>query len=554
MLQLRISHEFMNKLLIRIIIILIYAQCLRAQSASNFSTVSIQRHLEFLGSDLFEGRGTGTTGGNLAAKYIALELEKLNLKPAGNNGTFYQYIPMHGNKILPGTKLTILVNGEQIDLEYGQDYYLFKSGEQTFIPNPLPLVFVGYGIFAPEFDYNDYQSVDITGKIAVMLEGEPESNDKDYFEGKAETIYSFAESKLRMAISRGAAGSIIIPQINNSEKFQNEKIRKGFGFEDVTLAYAVSSNLGLLIEPTKAELLFEGSGQSLNEILELHEQGKMKSFELAAKLSFRGEFKRRDFIASNVAGIIEGSDPDLKDEFIILSAHYDHLGVGPAVKGDSIYNGVQDNALGVSCLLELAAQLGKSASNLKRSLLFLFLTGEEKGLLGSTYYTDHPLVPLYKTAANINIDGLSIFDEVDSFIGIGSSFSTLQNKLKIAAAQNNLRIEELPEGLLLNQGFNKSDQIAFAKAGIPSVLIVEGTDYKNISYQEGLQKNIHYHKEIYHSPFDDLSLVINYNAVLQHLNLIKELTIIISNDADSPEWLKGSPYINARLRTIAEKR
>jgi hypothetical protein len=554
MLQIRISNEFMNKRLILIIIILLFTQCLQAQSATNFSAASIQRHLEFLGSDLFEGRGTGTTGGNLAAKYIALELEKLNLKPAGNNGTFYQYIPMHGNKILPGTKLTIIVNNEQIDLEYGQDYYLFKSGEQTFIPNPLPLVFVGYGIFAPEFDYNDYQSVDITGKIAVMLEGEPVSNDKDYFGGKAETIYSFAESKLRMAISRGAAGSIIIPQINNSVRFQNEKIKKGFGFEDVTLAYAVSSNLGLLIEPTKAELLFEGSGQSLNEIIELHDEGKMKSFELAAKLSFRGEFMRRDFVASNIAGILEGSDPDLNDEFIILSAHYDHLGVGPSVKGDSIYNGVQDNALGVSCLLELAAQLSKTENNMKRSLLFLFLTGEEKGLLGSTYYTDHPLVPLYKTVANINIDGLSIFDEVDSFIGIGSSFSTIQYKLNKAAAQNNLKIEELPEGLLLNQGFNKSDQIAFAKAGIPSVLIVEGPEYKNISYQEGLQKNIHYHKEIYHSPFDDLGLAINYNAVLQHLNLIKDLTVIISNDADAPEWLKGSPYINARLRTIAEKR
>ncbi len=544
----------MTRILILVIIIIFSVVDNISQVKPEFSVSAIKRHLEFLGSDLFEGRGTGTTGGNLAAKYLALELDNFNLKPAGNNNTFYQYIPMHGNTILPQTNLTIYRSNEQTELEYGEDYFLFKSGEQTFIPNPLPLVFVGYGIIAPEFDYNDYQSIDIEGKIAVMLDGEPQSYDPEYFNGPAETIYSFAESKLRMAVSRGAAGSIIIPQLSSEEEFQQEKIRKGFGFEDVTLAYAVSGNLGVLIDPQKSKLLFDGSEFTLEDLFNFHREGKMKSFDLETKLSFKGEFKRRDFVASNIAGMIEGSDPALKNEYLIISAHYDHLGIGPAAKGDSIYNGVLDNALGVSGMLELARLFSTNSMQLKRSILFLFVTGEEKGLLGSTYYTDHPLVPLHQTIANFNIDGLSIFDEVKSIIGIGSELSTLQNFLEKASAQNNLKVELLPRGMMLNQGFNRSDQIAFAKAGIPSVLTVEGTEYKNISYNAGLEYNLLYHKYVYHSPFDDLSLDINYKAVTQHLDLIYDLCLLICNSDEIPEWETGSPYINARLRTIAEKR
>ncbi|MFO7447873.1 MAG: hypothetical protein R6W90_16035, partial [Ignavibacteriaceae bacterium] len=221
----------------------------------DFSKEAINRHLQFLGSDLCEGRGTGTAGGNLAAKYLALEFAKLNLTPLGSNGTYYQYIPMHGSVPLPGSKLIISNNEAETELSLGDDYLLYKSGEQTFVSTPLPMVFAGYGIIAPEFDYNDYQSIDVEGKIVVVLEGEPSSDDPGYFSGRNPSIYSFPEAKQRIAMSRGAAGIVIIPGISYDWK----NLKNIFSFEDVTLAYSVTGNLSVLLNPLSSEVLFRNS-------------------------------------------------------------------------------------------------------------------------------------------------------------------------------------------------------------------------------------------------------------------------------------------------------
>jgi hypothetical protein len=518
---------------------------------NSISDQKLKRHMEFLASDIFEGRGTGTTGGNLAAKYIALEYSKYGLKPIGDANTFYQYVPMHGSYALPSSKLKLFSEDIETNFELKNDYLLYKTGQQTYTPIPLPLVFVGYGIIAPEFDYNDYQSVDVEGKIVVMISGEPQSNDSEFFDGDNLTLYSYPESKQRMAISSGAAGSIIIPIDPN---FNWEDQIKEFAFEHVTLAYSVSSNLSILLNPEMADNIFEGADFSFSDVINMHEENRLISFPLNVQISFKGDFKQRDFLSSNIAGMIEGSNNDLKDSYLIISAHYDHLGIGKPVVGDSIYNGALDNAIGVSALLELAKKFSELESSPARSILFLAVTGEEKGLLGSSYYVDHPLVPLYKTVANINLDGIAMFNDFESIVGIGSEYSTLDDYLDSTALNFDILVQEIPPQFKHFEAFNRSDQISFALAGIPSILILEGVKNKHKSEDEILTAFIDYMINIYHSPFDDLNQDIDYKAAMQHTKLIFYLSYLIANSEGTPEWKSGVPFINARLRSIAERK
>ena len=543
-----------NKFIISIIVCLLSGNIFPQSYIPNEEFLNtIHRHLRFLGSDLFEGRGTGDTGGYLAAKYLALEFSKLRLKPIGENNTYYQHVPMHGSMPLKESKLKIHTRDSIVNLNITDDYLLFNSGEHTLIPLPVDLVFVGYGIVAPEFDYNDYQNVDVEGKIVVMLDGEPNSDDDTYFSGNNPTLYSYPESKQRLAIAQGATGSIIIPALSSGHT-DWAKYKNMFSFEDIKLSYSASKNLALMINPQKADVLFKDSGYHLEDIYKMRETNNIKSFELNTKLSFDGVYRQRDFLASNIVGMIEGSDPELKDSYLIISAHYDHLGLGPAVEGDSIYNGVFDNAIGVAAILELAREINKLETPPARSVIFIAFTGEEEGLLGSTYYTDYPIVPLYKTVANINVDGVAVFDTFKSVIGIGREYSTLSGYLEKTADEFNLSIVDIPPQFYNTETFNRSDQIAFAFAGVPAMLVLDGPDYVHMSRAEGIQKQIEYNSKIYHTPFDDLSLPVNFSAVYEHVQFLYSLCLNIANDKGQPEWYRGSPYSAARLRSIAEKR
>ena len=539
-----------------LVITLIYP--LNSQDQTNFkqtdinsSALAIEKHMQVLASDIFEGRGTGTSGGDLAAKYIALEYSKYGLKPVGDATSYYQNIPMHGSFPLPTSDLKIYQGNEETTLQLEKDYLLYKSGQQTFTPIPLPLVFVGYGIIAPEFDYNDYQSVNVEGKIVVFFEGEPESENPEFFNGLFPTIYSSIISKQRTALSRGAAGSILIPDEINSNWYTEVS---NFAFEDVNLAYSASNNLSILLNPEKANILFEKSDYSFSQILQMKAEKKILSFPLKTELTFRGEYTQRDFLSQNIAGMIEGSDEELKDTYLIISAHYDHLGIGPVINGDSVYNGALDNAIGVSVLLELAKSFAGIDILPKRSIVFLALTGEEKGLLGSAYYTDNPLVPLYKTVANINIDGIAFFRDFKSVVGIGSEYSTLSSFLIETAQGFNMTVENVPPEFNQFEAFNQSDQVSFAIAGIPSILVLEGLENLNLSQNEVLTSFVDYIVNRYHSPQDDLNQKIDYLAAAQHAEILFDLLLTITNSKETPEWNSGSPFINARLRSIAEKK
>lgn len=517
---------------------------------------SLYRHLLFLGNDSLEGRGTGTRGGELAAAYLAQRIQQFGLLPPGEDHSYEQQIPLHGSKPLASSKFQLVTKAGTINLTLGRDYLLYNTGAQTFIPKPAPLVFVGYGITAPEYDYNDYQTMNVAGKIVVFLSGEPAANDLSYFEGERQTIYAIPEVKQKLALSRGAVGSIMIPSPRDlSGAGRNWQYwLEQFAFEDISLLYSAAGNLSVVMNPAAAQALFEGGPHSLAEVFAMERLNSMRSFALPASASFRGSFQQRDFLASNVIGLLEGGDPELKHTYVIISAHYDHLGIGPAVQGDSIYNGVFDNAVGVAATLEMARAFAGLPVKPKRSLLFLFLTGEEKGLLGSTYYVDHPVVPLYRTIANLNIDGLAMFDTFDDIVGVGAELSTLGELLHEVAKELHLSVSPVPAPFAEAAAFGRSDQIAFARGGIPAILIMEGTKYRHTPSSTALQRIIEWGQRFYHTPFDDLNQPMNLQAAQQHAQILFAFCYRLANLETVPEWKKGTPYLNVRLQSLAEQR
>lgn len=523
--------------------------------SQTISVDSIKKHLEYLSSDLCEGRAPGSNGEERAANYLVNRLREYKLNPLGDNDTYIQNVPMHGSYPLPETDLKLYLDSTMHSLKLKDDYLLYKTGASTFLPAPVPLVFVGYGIIAPEYDYNDYQNIDVEGKIVVFLSGEPQSNDPEFFDGEKETIYSNLDSKQRIAISRGANGSIVLLNPLNDQNIDWNYWIKQFQFEDISLAYSVSGNLSVLLHPEIGNLLFSKEEYNFDDILALHKKSRMISFNLSSKLSMKSFYKERDFVAKNVLALLDGRDYKFKDSYLLLSAHYDHLGIGPVINGDSIYNGTFDNAAGISVLLELARNLKFENNKIKRSIIFLFTTGEENGLLGSTYYTDHPKKPLYKTIANINIDGISSFDETNDFMGIGIEYSDIGMYLEDVLIKNSANLFTSSNyHLLESKSLNRSDQFAFAKAGIPSLLVLEGLNYKNTSWDAGIQRLLNWQDKIYHTPFDDFSQTINYDAVKQHTKILYDLIIALANDDNTPQWRKGTPFLDKRLQTIAEKR
>lgn len=522
---------------------------------SHFSPDSLKKHVYLLGSDSLEGRAPGAAGSELAADYIATQLQESGLIPVGADNTYFQPIPMHGSIPLAESILRLYTDDMVYDFELGRDYLLYKTGSQTFLPQPASLVFAGYGIIAPEFDYNDYQAVEVSGKVVVFLNGEPYSNDPAYFDGAKPTLYSHAEVKHRLAISRGAVGSILIPLPGVSGVARDsswEHWRQEFAFEDVTLAYSTTSQFSAVMNPSAAVRLFEGARLPPDELLE--SQAQISGFALPGKILFRGEFIEREFSGKNVVGMLEGSHEKLKDSYIIISAHYDHLGIGPPVQGDSIYNGVMDNAVGVAAVLEIARAFSESSPRPKRSIIFLFLTGEEKGLLGSIYYTDHPIKPLYKTVANINVDGLAMFDTFNDVVGVGAELSSLGEMLAELCAEQGLAISPIPTEFSASESYFRSDQIAFARAGIPSILIMEGLNYRNLSADEGRRRQIEWLEDYYHTPFDDLNQPLNFDAAAQHFDLLFGFCRYVADREEEPQWKPGIPFTNARLQTIAEQR
>lgn len=486
------------------------------------------------------GRFPGTEGGRLCRQYLAAQLKSFGLRPGGKDGQWFQWVPLVEVRPEAGSRLILHHGRESFSLEPGKDYIPVMGGPETWVAAPTPLVFAGFGIVAPEYDYNDYQGLDVRGKIAVVLEGEPESEDPGYFEGGAPSAYASFETKRRILLSRGGVGLVVLTGIVSGGELRWRRIQREFAWPGLSLAFGVPSDFSLYLSPRKSRELLDAYPSGWRGVAEDLEKGTLHPIPLPWSVEFHGRFRLRHFREANVLGVIPGSDPAFSGEYVVVSAHWDHLGIGPPEGGDAIYNGVVDNALGTAGLLEIARALGDDPP--ARSVLILHSTAEEEGLLGSSFFLHEPPIPLSAMVANINVDGLAFMDRFRDVIGVGAERSELGDQLRKVAEAAGVHLAETPPGMASSESFARSDQLVFAEAGIPSILINEGMHWEHAGPDIALRRELVWLATIYHSPQDDLKQFINYQAAAQQCDLLASFIRAVADARKKPRWKSGSRW------------
>ncbi len=506
---------------------------------------AIRAHIKFLSDDLLEGRGTGARGGTLGANYIAAQLEALGLKGAGTNGSFFQQVSLVGVKADPSTALVISGGSGKETFKFADDYVAFTGAQTDEIDVDTDLVFVGYGIDAPEQKWNDYKGEpsDYRGKILVMLVNDPPATTEEpnLFGARALTYYGRWTYKYEEAARRGAAGVILL-HTDQSAGYGWNVIRTSNGSWRFDIARSTTDTTPFLkfrswITDDAARKMMKLAGQDLDD---LRAKAATRDFrpvdlKLKGKLNLKSEVKRVE--APNVVGILRGSDPKLRDEFVVYSAHHDHLGIGaPNKDGDTIYNGALDNSTGVAAVIAIAEALSKlpAAQRPRRSSLFLFPTAEEQGLIGAEWYTTHPLVPLAKTAANVNLDSLNVLGRTHDFIPLGAERSTLKAVVEAVARERGMRVS--PDARPEQGSFYRSDHFPFAKAGVPSISLKEGSDYVGRSKEWGEQQFKAYNTAHYHQPSDEMRDSWDLKALLQEVDIAMAIGRRIADAEQMPRF------------------
>jgi Zn-dependent M28 family amino/carboxypeptidase len=513
----------------------------RAPSAITETT--LKAHIKFLADDLLEGRGTGARGGEIAAKYIASQLEAVGAKGAGENGSFFQPVSLVGVKADPGTTLTISGASENETFKFADDFVAFTGAQTESVDVDAELVFVGYGINAPEQRWNDYKGpdTDYRGKILVMLVNDPPATtaEPNLFGGKALTYYGRWTYKYEEAARRGALGAILL-HTDQSAGYPWGVVRTSNGSWRFDIARTQNDTTPFLqfrswVTDDAAHRLMKLAGQDLDA---LRTKAATRDFQpvklgLKGKMSLKSEVKR--VAAPNVVGVLEGSDPQLRNEYVVYSAHWDHLGVGaPNKNGDTIYNGAVDNASGVAVVLAIAETIAQMPQRPKRSSMFLFPTAEEQGLLGAEWFAKHPVVPIEKIAANVNLDSMNVLGPTQDFIPLGAERSSLKAVVETVARNMGLRVsaDARPE-----QGsFYRSDHFPFAKAGVPSISLKEGNDYVGHSKDWGEEQFKAYNTAHYHQPSDEIRDTWDYRAMIQEGEIALAIGRMISDAPDKPRF------------------
>ncbi len=491
---------------------------------SQISEEALRAHIKFLSDDRLEGRGTGAKGGELAALYVAEQFEAIGLKGAGAKGSFWQPVSLVGVKADPKTELHINGPTEAANFKFADDFVAFTGAQTERVNVDAPMVFVGYGIDAPEQKWNDYKgpAEDYRGKILVMLVNDPPATpqEPDLFGGRRLTYYGRWTYKYEEAARRGAAGVILL-HTSESAGYPWSVVRTSNGSWRFDIARTSSDKTPYLkirswMTDDSAHRMMELAGLNLDA---LRKQAASRDFKpvklnLTASIDLNSELKRVE--APNVVAVLPGRDPKLRDEYVVYSAHWDHFGIGaPDKSGDTIYNGALDNATGVASVLEIARVLSSLplGERPRRSILFLITTGEEQGLIGSEWYSLHPLVPINKTAADINLDSMNILGPTHDFVPLGAERSSLKAVVDQIARERGVRISPDPRP---EQGsFYRSDHFPFAKVGVPSISLKEGDDYVGRPKDWGAKKFKEYNDAHYHQPSDEFHDDWNFQGMIQ---------------------------------------
>lgn len=516
-------------------------------------------HIKVLSSDEYEGRGPGTKGEELTVKYIQDQFTQLNLKPGNPDGTFIQKVPLVGITGAEAKPLTVTKGTAEQTFKWSDDVVAWTKhvADGASVENS-DLVFAGYGVEAPEFNWNDFKDVDVKGKTILVLvndpavpdPSDPKKLDPNTFRGDAMTYYGRWTYKFEEGARKGAAAIFVIHETGPA----------GYPFS------VVQGNLGEkfdLVNPDKnmsranvegwltldaAKKILALGGQDFDTLKKQARTREFKPVPLGLKASMAIKNTLRTIDSKNVVAKLEGSDPALKDQYVVYTAHWDHLGICAPVNGDKICNGAVDNASGVASVLEIARAFTKIQPQPKRSILFLMVTAEEQGLLGSQYYSTNPLYPLNRTVANINIDGINQWGRTKDFTVIGMGASDLDDYLKAAADEQGRVLRPDPEP---EKGFYyRSDHFNFAKQGVPALDPDAGIDFIGKDPSYGKAKRDEYTEKDYHAPSDQVKPDWDLSGAIQDNQLLFTVGNRVANADKMPEWKPGNEFKAKREESL----
>jgi Zn-dependent M28 family amino/carboxypeptidase len=558
-----------NRILIALAAVLAASLLHAQQSASTFSDIpglpaaaraaadsinseKIRAHVRFLSLDLLEGRGPGTRGDSLAAEYIATQFALDGVEPAGDNGTYFQRVPLFAvHTIEDKTRFSFVpASGQPIDLAYGAE---IVSKDQTGEPTAdfdAPIVFVGYGIHAPEYNWNDYAGVDLKGKIALIIVNEPPSDDEKFFKGKALTYYGRWTYKYEEAARRGAVGVLLVHRTDLAS-YGWEVVRNSQAIEKSYLQGDPLASLraAAWIQHDVAQRLFtlSGLGDLDKAIDDAGKRGAFHAFELSVKLRAHIESHVRRYDSTNVLGRVPGADA--ANHAVIYTAHYDHLGVDPDAKGDGIYNGAADNGTGCGILLELARAFAQSSLRPPHAVYFAAVTAEEQGLLGSEYLGQHPPVPAGQITLDLNYDMLLPIGIPRSASLDGAERITFWPTVQMVAKAFDLAIA--PDSMPSAGHYYRSDHFSLARAGIPAIPVGQGMLFEGHDEAWGHRQVMDFVQHHYHQPSDEYHADWDFrgNAKLARFGFV--LGWLASAQPKSIEWQPGDEFEAARKASEA---
>lgn len=520
-----------------------------ARSIADLITAELlEAHVRFLASDLLEGRGVGTRGDELARRYLATQLQSYGLQPGGADGAWEQPVPILGIT----SKVTVPMSATGADdrsltFEAPTDFTAVAASPDSHANwNGADLVFVGYGIHAPEQQWDDYGDVDLKGKVLLVMNNDP-SGDPELFAGKTRLYYGRWSYKFEEAARRGAIGCIVI-HTSASAGYPFQVIQASHGRENFWLGFEPGEpTLGVRswCSEDAARKLCDLGGHDLDALRSNAEKGNQPPVNLGIRISLAIENTASMVNSANVLGVLPGSDPVLKDEYVVVTSHFDHLGIGKPRRDDAIYNGAVDNATGCAGLLALARAASTLDPAPKRSLLFLAVTAEESGLLGSKYYAQNPTVEPRQLVANFNVDGLNIWGATDDveFIGHGKNSLTATADAVARSQGRRLAPDSNPDlGL-----FYRSDHFSFARIGVPAAFFKAGKEFRDRPADRKRMK-ASYTTVHYHQPSDELATWWKFDGAVLDVQLLLECMLRTANDPDAPTWTAGDEFEKLRQR------
>ncbi len=533
-------------------IALIFAPAFPADGpTSRITTESLMRDTRALSDDAMGGRGPGSPGDRMARAYLAKRLKEIGFEPGGPGGSWEQPVPLVGVTMQHPASWTFrAASGGELSVRWW-DEFIGNSGVQqpkVAIEN-AEVVFAGFAMEAPEFQWDDFKGADLTGKVLLILNNDPDWDPK-LFAGKKRLYYGRWDYKYENAARHGAAGAIII----------HTEPSAGYGWNVVQTSWSGTSfelrggegprvKLRSWLTEDAARRLVRMSGKDLDALIAEAKTRGFKPIPLGITTSLAFDVKLENTETANVIGILRGADPKLRSETMIYTAHHDHLGIGePDAQGDRIYNGALDNASGCAQVLAIADAFAATAPRGKRSVMALFVGGEEQGLLGSLYYATHPTIPVSQIAANLNIDGGNIFGRTKDVAVIGKGKSDLENRLAAAAKTQSRKVVDEPEP---DKGYYyRSDQLNFARIGVPALYFKSGQSYVGRPVGWGKEKEAEYRKTRYHQPSDVITPEWNFDGMIEDDVLAYRVGLDVIRGAALPAWFPGDEF-EARRKAAA---